>query len=205
MTSLPPVQVIDIDRIITLEAKNPNVMGTEDFQALVRGIRTHGFLIPLLVYPKGDQFVIIDGVHRYEAACEVGLPQVTAVVLDNPTPAKVRVLRLALNKLRGQLDNSVVATDLQWIQEQDPDMDLELSGYCADDCQALLDLLTPADDDLLSGLPDVDPEPTHYDSPTFQLTVKFSSEVSRAEVRGALEKVRGDDLEQKLRFLLELP
>ena len=120
---LPPVQVLPVESLTTLEAKNPNVMGTEDFQALVRGIREHGFLIPLLVYPAGEKFVIIDGVHRFDAAREVGLEEVTAVVLDNPSPAKVRILRLALNRLRGQLDNTVVAQDLMWVREQDPDLE----------------------------------------------------------------------------------
>ena len=75
-----------IGRLIPIDQLDPNpdqprqVMG--DLSELIASIAEKGILEPLLVRQRGERFQIIAGERRYQAAVQVGLREVPAVVKD---------------------------------------------------------------------------------------------------------------------------
>ncbi len=55
-----------------------------EIQRLSESISKEGILVPIVVYPEGDGFVLIDGERRFVCARELGLDVVPAVVTDPP-------------------------------------------------------------------------------------------------------------------------
>jgi len=57
---------------------------SEAFAALVESVKVKGVLIPILVRPveKSDEFMLIDGLHRFSAAQEAGLESISARVVS---------------------------------------------------------------------------------------------------------------------------
>lgn len=85
---------------------NPNEMGETAYRALGESIRRYGIHIqPLVVRPVGEKFQIIDGYHRYCWADEMGLPAVSAVVVE-VSDFDAKKLTQILNRTRGE-DNPV--------------------------------------------------------------------------------------------------
>lgn len=192
---VPPAKPIALDLCDEMESRNPNVLGPERYEALKKGIAKHGFIQPILVYETDGRYVIVDGVHRVKAARELGMPKVTAVVAGSPEEA--RMLRLALNKIRGELNQTVVGEDLLALQEVYDLDELTLSGFTHAEINVLMDIASydGDEDDLLSGAPldtseDVKPK-------SYNLTLKFESESQRALVKEWLES-RGDTPEDAL-------
>ena len=75
-----------IGRLIPIDQIDPNpnqprqVMG--DLSELMASIAEKGIIEPLVVRPRGDRFQIIAGERRYQAAVQVGLRELPAVVRD---------------------------------------------------------------------------------------------------------------------------
>src|SRR3954447_4238220 len=75
-----------IGRLLPIELIDPNpnqprqVMG--DLSELIASIGEKGILEPLLVRPRGDRFQIVAGERRYQAAVQVGLRELPAVIRD---------------------------------------------------------------------------------------------------------------------------
>jgi len=94
---------IPVDRLHP-SGYNPNVMSPVEYQALKEDLEQNGLAYPLIVAPylKG-RYIILDGNHRFQAACELGWPKILCRVIDVPAPAR-RVICVRLNKNRGRLD-----------------------------------------------------------------------------------------------------
>ena len=75
-----------IGRLIPIDQIDPNpnqprqVMG--DLSELIASITEKGILEPLVVRQRGDRFQIVAGERRYQAAVQVGLHEVPAVIRD---------------------------------------------------------------------------------------------------------------------------
>ena len=75
-----------VGRIIPIDLIEPNphqprqVMG--DLSELISSITEKGIIEPLIVRQRGDRFQIIAGERRYQAAVQVGLLEVPAVIRD---------------------------------------------------------------------------------------------------------------------------
>ena len=75
-----------IGRLIPIELIDPNpdqprqVMG--DLSELIASIAEKGILEPLLIRQRGERFQIIAGERRYQAAIQVGLRELPAVIRD---------------------------------------------------------------------------------------------------------------------------
>lgn len=183
-----------------MPTKNPNVMGPEREELLSKSIDRDGFLQPILVVKDGDAFTIVDGEHRVERLAELGHTEVPAVIAPNADSA--RRLRIALNKLRGELDLSLVAQELVDLSASSDLEELTLTGFLAAEVSSLLDMMQGGDeDDILSGTPvaDVDAE---VKPKTYNLVLKFQTESERAKVKEALEDW-GDSPEQAIACLLK--
>jgi ParB/RepB/Spo0J family partition protein len=103
MTTEPTIQNLSVDLLQVADA-NPNVMPTEDFETLCRAIAQKGMIQPILVRRLGPaEYRVIDGHHRLRAAKVAAMEQITCVVYEC-TDTEEHILRLAMNKLRGELD-----------------------------------------------------------------------------------------------------
>jgi ParB family chromosome partitioning protein len=76
----PIGRLVAIDRIDPNPSQPRQVMG--DLSELMASIAEQGILEPLVVRQRGDRFQIIAGERRYQAAVQVGLRELPAVVRD---------------------------------------------------------------------------------------------------------------------------
>src|ERR1700739_4959550 len=76
----PVGRMIPIDRIDPNPNQPRQVMG--DLSELIASIGEKGILEPLVVRPRGDRFQIVAGERRYQAAVQVGLRDVPAVIRE---------------------------------------------------------------------------------------------------------------------------
>ena len=147
MTSEPEHAEVDLAHLHEPTSKNPNVMSSEDFTILTAAIRREGFLQPVLARPRlierGGSYEIIDGVHRCKAAAAAGLVSVPCIIVDVDDDTAV-MLRIAMNKLRGELDLATVARQVEALRADHSIEDLLVTGYTE---KALKDLLEMAAED----------------------------------------------------------
>jgi len=191
------IRNIDPSQLKYLPTANPNVMEPHAFESLCKAIKTDGFLQPILVVEEKGDLLIVDGVHRSKAAVAVGLSQIPAVVA--PDRNRAEVLRLALNRLRGELDLSEVGRQLSMlIDEGYTPEELTLTGFASWEIDALLD--TPTMDDELEGANAAPPQPPK--PKTYSLTIKFENESDRAYVKDALIKTGEETPAQQLMELV---
>lgn len=186
---------------------NPNVMDAERYRMLVEAICTHGFLAPVLVRVLDDSaFEIIDGVHRCRAAREAGLTVVPHIPIrcDARTAA---ALRIAMNRLRGELDLGIIGRMLaEMVGVGIPPEALSSTGFSTDEVQALLAASAAGTDMSPGGAPPPENELPIDDAPgTFPLTVEFASRADLTRARRGLRKAagKGGNLAQGLLRLLD--
>lgn len=195
-------------RLIRRRTDNPNKMEPERFDLLVNAIKHEGFLQPVLVRPIVDEdyrYEMIDGHHRLDAVESLGQATILAVVAE-ATDAEALALQVGLNKLRGELDLMLCASQLQqlvadfsWSADE-----LTLTGFAAEECRAMLELATVAGDpeaDLLSQPLELPDGKRKGGRPVFEL--EFASREEMLETRKALRKVN-PDLGRAVRYLLGL-
>lgn len=195
-----PIKQMDPHTLGHLPSTNPNVMDPWKFEALVKGIKEHGFLQPVLVVYEDDTPVIVDGEHRTRAAKEVGLAKIPCAVARDRKHAEI--LRLALNRLRGELDLGEVGRQLETLSEMGFDTsELELTGFSEAEIDALTNAVEFTDEDsLLEG--STSANETTKDR-TFNLTLKFDSDAARAAVREKLEDAGDGSIEAGVVALME--
>ncbi len=71
--------------------RNPQHMTAKQSRALRDSIRRDGFLVPVLLRPRGERYEVIAGNHRVAAARDVGLTEIPAVVADLDDKAAQRI------------------------------------------------------------------------------------------------------------------
>lgn len=169
---------------------NPNSMSPRDYDALVHLIREEGFLQPILVQKLGSMYQIVDGVHRTRGAREVGLTHVPALVLPPDYPeAKVSLLQIGMNRLRGDLDHTAVA---QTLAELGDNWDLSLSGFATSEISAMLEAIKPPSlEDFADEGMEAETLTPETASPAFVLEIEFASADTLKAAKKALKKAGG--------------
>lgn len=202
MDAVPEVTIINIEVGFLIEAElNPNRMDPKEFKLLVEAIRTMGFLQPLLVRPiesKGPAlYRVIDGHHRLAAAKEVGMTKVACVVVQKDEDEE-QVLRIAMNKLRGELDLTGVGQVMQqlvangWEKEE-----LKLTGFSMGEISDLLAAVsqTPDISPVSIELPKDDYDPDAGDDDrglkVFELKLMFDTRDELKAVKRGLKRAGG--------------
>lgn len=115
--------------------ENPRLVFPEDeLDRLAESIANEGLLVPIVVYPNGDRFVLIDGERRFKCAQKLGLESVPAVITDPKTPRENLVQMFNIHLVREPWRDMPTAWALQKLVEQiskekngDPVTDAELS------------------------------------------------------------------------------
>jgi ParB family transcriptional regulator, chromosome partitioning protein len=110
-----------VGRMIPIELMDPNpnqprqVMG--DLSELMASITEKGILEPLLVRQRGDRFQIVAGERRYQAAVQVGLRELPAIIRE-ANEAEMLELALIENLQRKDLTPFEESEALQGLAEQ---------------------------------------------------------------------------------------
>jgi ParB-like chromosome segregation protein Spo0J len=183
-------------------AENPNKMSAEQFASLKLFIQEGGFLQPILASPmdKGAdaEFEVVDGAHRIEALRELGQTVVQAVV-RRMSPVQIRAYRLAMNRLRGNVDLTLAAGTMTEMLAAGLGMD-ELAVMTGFTESEVADLTAQPEAPLLADAGDVADESTVADRP-FVLELKFASRSQLVTVKRKLRKAGGTTRDMTLGLL----
>ena len=133
-------------------ALNPRVHSTTQLKALARSIRDFGFVTPVLVDKDNT---LIAGHGRIEAARSLDIETVPAVRIEHLSPAQVRALMIADNKLcdMSSFDQGLLIENFKLLTVEGLSLDLEATGLTTGEIDVLLDQPAAADQ------PDPDDEP----------------------------------------------
>ena len=118
-------------------ANNPRRHSQKQLQQIAKSITRFGFVNPVLI---SDDFEIIAGHGRVEAAKLLGLKQVPTVRLSNLSPAERRTYVIADNRL-AQLagwDRELLAIELQGLIDLKID-DVEVTGFSLPEIELMLE------------------------------------------------------------------
>ena len=168
---------------------NPNKLDPRRFEALKAGIRAYGFLQPILVR---KDMTIVDGVHRVSAATELGITVVPAIVQDLDDNG-ARIVQIAMNKLRGELDEYSVATTLHDLSLHGVTLDiLALTGYEEAAIESLIRAMdAPAPEPRDAGIPESFGDEETLNPKPFVLELTFATRAELMRVKKALRKAAG--------------
>jgi hypothetical protein len=122
-----------VDRLLDY-ARNPrnNDHAVEQMAAV---ITEFGFRIPVVARSTGE---IVDGHLRLKAARRLGLTSVPVVLADELSDAQIKAFRLLANRSAtwAEWDDAMLALELEDLKLAD--FDLSLTGFDADEIEALL-------------------------------------------------------------------
>ena len=179
----PEVVEIAVCELIPFAA---NARSHDDNQVaqIAASIREFGWTSPILVQPDKT---IIAGHGRLAAARKLRMDRVPCIVLDGLTPAQVRALVIADNKLalNAGWDEELLASELQGIVAAD-DVDMMAIGFSEEEMAAILG---PMVDE--AALPDLDEGDRSEDS-LGTITIRLPLR-EREEVASWLDSIKPND------------
>ena len=131
---MPAEEMVEIAKL-TVDGSNPNRMDDAKYQALKRGIRRWGFIVPIIT---NSAYLVADGEHRLKAAKELGMDRVRVIKLPVREVDR-RLLRQVLNKLRGEHDELMDREEFAFIEASMGTDDL--AGFMGMENEELLKML----------------------------------------------------------------
>jgi modification methylase len=126
------LKIISIDSLIKPQHHPRSDYG--NLEELQGSIRRDGLQEPLLVYETGqDQFGIIDGARRLKAAQEMGLKQISCLIIKGISEAEAAHLSYVKNVERKTLSAIEIALHIKTMKDEFGytlnELELELKGY----------------------------------------------------------------------------
>ena len=107
------VKDVALDDIVVPESRARSTFSQEQSAELEASIRSHGFVVPILVSPLPDgKYLLIDGEHRLAVARRLGLTRVPAAVFEGDE-RRLSLLNILANTARGMQDPIGVAEQLK--------------------------------------------------------------------------------------------
>lgn len=196
--------------------RNANVMDADKLVALVEAFkeaREKGRPIdqPILARPRYNNpaesgYEIVDGHHRVEAARRAGydrLPTIWRVMTDEEA-ARVAI---ALNRIRGELDLSIVGEIFAELSEEgvDPAL-LSGCGFSQAEVDSLIESAThhPDEDELPPEMEGKPEKKTPEDREVWEFNVVFAARKDRDRVRRSARKLGAGDHATGLVRLVEM-
>ena len=117
-------------RVVDLkpDPRNPRHHSKKQIRQIAKSIETFGFVVPVTV---DADLNVISGHGRLLACSELGITEVPTVRLDHLTPAQVRALRIADNRLTeiATWDGRLLAEQLRDLSIAGLDFDIEATGF----------------------------------------------------------------------------
>jgi ParB family transcriptional regulator, chromosome partitioning protein len=109
---------IPVDRIDP-NPENPRmIFPQEELDRLAESIDKEGILVPIVVYPEGDRFVLIDGERRLRCALELGLKNVPAVITQKANRLENLLQMFNIHLVREPWQDMPTAAALQKLMEE---------------------------------------------------------------------------------------
>lgn len=200
------IRYVPLEDICT-EYNNPNAMTEKEFLSLVESIRAIGFVQPCVIVPTEATevatelpFVMVDGFHRWKALAVLDRTACPVVVAESLDHAMVIIARIALNKNRGNLNLTAVATELHALSGEGLDLEtLCVTGYTEDEIGKMLEAMSTDVDDTMSsqlGVTSIaaDIEEESASPRPFLLEIQFATKDQRNAVRKALKTAGNGDI-----------
>jgi DNA modification methylase len=144
---------------LTEYARNPR-KNDHAVDKIAAAIKEFGFRVPVVAKSDG---LVVDGHLRLKAAKKLGMAEVPVILADDMTEAQIKAFRISVNRMAefAEWDNDLLA--LEFAELTDMGFDLDLTGFTADE----IDALTPVQ--VEEGLTDEDAVP---DVPVDPITVR---------------------------------
>jgi DNA modification methylase len=136
-------------------ARNPR-KNDHAVDRIASAIKEFGFRIPVVAKSDGS---LVDGHLRLKAAKKLNLETVPVILADDLTEAQIKAFRISVNKMAefAEWDNELLALEFDELKELD--FDLDLTGFSAEEINALMPV------ELNAGLTDEDDCPEVNDNP----------------------------------------
>jgi ParB/RepB/Spo0J family partition protein len=97
--------------------ENPRVTFRQsELEELQESIRQYGIQVPIAVFKKGSEYVLIDGERRWRCASKLNLRTIPALVQKEPAPLQNLLLMFNIHALREQWDLLTIALKLPKIE-----------------------------------------------------------------------------------------
>lgn len=134
---------------LTEYARNPR-KNDHAVDKIAAAIKEFGFRVPVVAKSDG---LVVDGHLRLKAAKKLGMAEVPVILADDMTEAQIKAFRISVNRMAefAEWDNDLLA--LEFAELTDIGFDLDLTGFTADE----IDALTPVQ--VEEGLTDEDAVP----------------------------------------------
>lgn len=148
MGNIKELQSVEIAKIKPYK-NNAKIHGKNQLKKLKKSISEFGFLTPCLI---DQDFNLIAGHGRVEAAKALGMTEVPCVFVENLNSTQRRAYILADNRLGelGEWDMELVESELRELEELD--FDIDLTGFDLGDFNC--ELQTTEEDDYSCELPE---------------------------------------------------
>ena len=146
-----------IERLIEY-ARNPR-KNDHAVDKIASVIKEFGFRVPVVAKSDG---LVVDGHLRLKAAKKLGLTEIPVILADDMTETQIKAFRISVNKMAelAEWDNEMLALEIADLK--DAGYDLGLTGFSADE----LDAMNP---EVIEGLTDEDAVPDAPDEPKTKL------------------------------------
>lgn len=121
------VKYLPVEKINRYE-QNAKLHSPKQVTQIRKSIESFGFLNPILL---DDNWEIIAGHGRLEAALQAGMKEVPAILLEHLTEGQKKAYRLADNKLTelGEWDVEKLQIEFQAIEMLSPEISLDITGF----------------------------------------------------------------------------
>jgi ParB family chromosome partitioning protein len=109
LRSLPKTEIktLPISKLLSLR-RNPQYLTERQTQALKLSIERDGFLVPVIVRPRGENYEILSGNHRVLASKEAGLLKLPCVLVRCSDAAAARIA-VNMNTIHGEPSAELLA------------------------------------------------------------------------------------------------
>lgn len=139
------------------DPKNPRTHSPKQVRQIAKSIREFGFVGVVLV-DGGDN--VIAGHGRLLAARQLGMTTVPVVQVDHLTPAQVKALRIADNRIaaNSEFDQRLLGEAFQELSLLELDFGLDITGFDLPEIDfhiASLDAVAPEQEDSADGLQEI--------------------------------------------------
>lgn len=115
MRGLESIEVARIDA----NPANPRLhFPEEEIERLTESIAKEGILVPVVVYPEGDGYRLIDGERRWRCAKDLALETIPAVITDPPDPRENLVRMFNIHMVREPWRDMPTAWALEKLMKQ---------------------------------------------------------------------------------------
>ena len=117
-------QSLDVP-IITLRPLRERKVSKREYERILASIKAIGLIEPLVVYPDGESFLILDGTQRYRALLELGV-EIVPCILGKRREAFTG--NRMVNRVSPVQENRMIEKSLEELDEQTIAAALGLSG-----------------------------------------------------------------------------